>query len=106
MARVIRIFLNTDMRLQHRGLIQTAGSKKVDIRNLGHGDHVVFVNKKMTRMKIFSENNLISYIFKQKGIALETIQEIANVFDGSSIDYTKALTAALRKKFDKNVYKT
>lgn len=93
MNKVIRLFLDVDMRLQHAGLVQYASENKVDLKSLSKGEHVVFINHALNRVKVFSPNGVLTYLYRDKGrIDLNAFSEIATAFSSDgSIDFNKRL---------------
>lgn len=103
MNKVIRMFLDVDMRNQHSGLINLAASKKVNLRELARGEHVVFINNPCNRVKVFSHGNILTYLWREKGrIDIQAFSEIAGAFnDDGSINFDKALKDSLIKRLEK-----
>lgn len=100
---VVKVFLDTDMRLQHKGLREIASSKKINLSNLDIGEHVIFINTKLNRIKMWSRGNIISYLYKEKGrIDLQYIGEIPKAFDAhGKVDFDKAVRINLEKRLAK-----
>lgn len=97
---VLRIFLGADFRCQHDGLIKIAADNGLNIKNLKPGKHVVFINAKRDRIKMFSPGGVLSYARLENGrVNLEALQSIPKAFDGDlSFAYDKALTKIIREK--------
>ena len=101
--RVVRLFLDTDMRNQHQGLMELAKKQSVDIAKLAVVEHVVFVNASLNRVKICSKGNVLSYLFRDKGqIDMQAFKEIASAFgEDGSINFDRALKESLVKRLAK-----
>lgn len=99
MNRVVHVFKNVNMLFQHDKLIELAASKKVDLKTLAEGQHVVFLNKKLTRIKLFSQHEVISYYRHPNGdkINLEIVGLIPKCFDSKAgaMNWDKAERMAL-----------
>lgn len=103
--KIVRLFLNTDMRCQHVGLSEVARKKKVNLTELENGEHVIFINVAQNRVKLYSKGNIISYLWRQKGrIDLDAIQMIPQAFDrNGKVDIDSALRTSIEKRlFKKN----
>lgn len=95
---IIRVFQNTDMRKQHDGLTELAKSKKVNLKNLGAGEHVVFLNNKLNRIKLFSANGVLSYYRAPSGrVNLKMIEMIPACFNAGGMDWNQAERLAIDK---------
>lgn len=100
--KIIRVFLNTDMRNQHEGLIQMAKKQKVDPEKLEDGEHVIFVNAARNKLKVFSSNGLLSYKRQEKGrLNMEAIIRIPQSFSGGNLNWKEAQKQALLVKLEK-----
>lgn len=98
--RVVRCFLNADMRNGHEGLRLVAAKEKIDVDKLAPGEFVVFVNAAKDRLKIYTHSRVLAYQH-QKGVRinLKTIAEIPRAFAATGrIDYDKALKTTLEKE--------
>jgi len=100
MAKVIRVFLDADLRGQHNSLAKAAKKTKLNVENLVSGQYVVFVNRARDRIKIFAANNIIAYYKSPSGrIDMHTIALIPQAFEGpSGLNYDKALRKSLEKR--------
>jgi len=100
--RLITAFVGTDMRCQHNGLAIIAKKRKVDVYDLKVGEHVVFVNTALDRIKMFSAGGVLSYLKVKGGIEMETLAYIPKAFAGNlPVAYGSALKAVLQKKLAK-----
>ena len=98
--RIKHVFLNSDMRCGHRGLMLIARHKA----KVKPGEHVVFVNSKRDKMKVLSAGGVLSYVCSPRGkLSLETVQSIPAAFKVSGgFDYGKALKDVIVKKLEKH----
>lgn len=96
---IIRIFKNTDMRNQHDGLFKVALEKKVRLDHLGAGEHALFLNGKLNRLKLYSHQGVVSYYRAKSGILnLNMIEMIPLCFSADrGMDWEKADRLALDK---------
>lgn len=91
--KLVRVFFDTDMRNQHDGLLKIAKKEGVDAASIAPGEHILFINTKMNRMKMLSSGGVLSYWRGRQGerVNLEAIQYIPDAFSAGKINYTKAL---------------
>jgi len=106
MNKVIRVFLETDMRSQHMGLIEIAKTKKVNLSKLEPGEHVIFINQAGNKMKLFSASGVLSYIRKDRGkIDLNMIEFIPSCWNArTGIDWDEASRKSLERKLGKTSF--
>lgn len=104
MNKILRVFLDTDMRKQHDGLFQVAADHKVNVKNLDPGEHVIFINSALNKIKIYSARGLLSYYRKDKGkIDLNLIEHIPESFNSFGVvEWKKAERTALEAKLGKS----
>lgn len=101
MQKLVRCFLNTDMRCQHDGLAEVANNEKVDVHNLKKGEHIVFINTKRNRVKMISPGGVLSYLRLAKGqVDLETLKLIPEAFTDGDLElaYSNSLKKLIKKK--------
>lgn len=95
----IRIFMDADLRGGHDGLTKAAKKEDIDVRSLGIGEFVLFVNRAKTGVKIFAPANIIVYLKMPRGerLNMRAIRYIPRVFNAAEmkVDYQQALTLAL-----------
>lgn len=101
-TRVVRCFLDVDLRLGHLGLALVSSKKGVRIETLSQGEFVMFLNRDQNKLKLYAANNVIAYLRLPRGhIDLRTIQMIPSSFHGGKIDYPyavrKMLDSSLRR---------
>lgn len=101
MQKIIRYFADIHLGNAHRGLTKIAIKEKVDVRNLGAGEYVVFVNSVQTAFKMFAPGNVIAHYKSPENTKIDprTILMLPNYFNGTEIGYDKALRAVLEKEF-------
>lgn len=100
MNKILRVFLDVDMRNQHDGLSTLATKNKVNLSNLDPGCHVIFINSKQNKIKVFSCRGTLTYIRKDKGrIDLNFISMIPQAFnDFGELEWAKAEKLSLEKR--------
>lgn len=103
--RVIRCFLDTDIRMGHPGLTLLAKKEKIVMSELGHGEFVIFVNRARNKVKVFAPGNVLAYLRLERGtLDLRAIQEIPKVFGAKGkIDLDQATRTVLEKKLGKGL---
>lgn len=105
MQKLVQCFLDADMRCQHDGLAKIAAKKSLNVYELEKGQHVVFVNTALDRIKMFSHGGVLSYLRMKKGkVNLETLRLIPEAFNDSpnfEIAYSRSLKKVLETKFKK-----
>lgn len=104
MNRIIRCFFETDMRMSHPGLTDIARKHKVDIDQVGDGEHLIFINSAQNKMKMLSKNNVLSYLRLpgNRRVSLEAIAEIPRVYGApGEINYERALKNTLIEMLSK-----
>lgn len=104
MQNLIQCFLDADMRCQHDGLAKIAKRKDLDVYSLKKGEHVVFINSALDRIKMFSSGAVLSYLRLKKGkVNLETLRLIPEAFNDGNLEvaYSRALKQVLETKLKK-----
>lgn len=99
MNTIVRLFKDADLRCQHEGLRQTAKDADIDLDKLKQGEHVVFLNAKLTKVKIYSLGGILTYYRAPSGrLNLHMIAEIPKCFGSKGeLDWKKAEKIALDK---------
>lgn len=71
----------------------------MDVNNLGAGEFVIFVNSSKTALKLFASGNIVAHLKMRdrRRLSLDVIASIPNHFDGTRIDYERALEQRLMK---------
>lgn len=102
--KIVHLFRDTDMRNQHDGLSNLARSKKVKLDELGAAEHVVFLNARLNKIKLYSANGVLSY-YRAPGkerINLGMVEMIPACFNAEKgMDWGKAERLAFDKLFAK-----
>ena len=103
MNEIVRLFLDTDMRLSFQGLKKRALSDKVDLSKLKTHEHVVFINARKDRVKLLSPNGVMSYLWKSDGaIDVGSIGQIAKTFSRTGkINVDASIKTELERKLKK-----
>ena len=101
MNKVVRIFLDADLRCQHKGLASAAKKESVDVRKLPIGEHVMFINRKRNKLKMYSAGEIVAYLRLPKGVLdLRALGRIPEVYGSNlEIKYAKSLEEMIRKEF-------
>ena len=104
MQSLIQCFLEADMRCQHDGLAKVAKKQDLDVYGLQRGQHVVFINTALDRVKMFSAGGILSYLRLKKGkVNLETLRLIPEAFNDGNLEvaYSRSLKKVLEAKLKK-----
>ncbi len=96
--KLLRVFLDTDMRAGHNGLSKVALKDNVNVADLKEGQHIVFVNKKADKIKIYSAKNIVSYLLSGSRLELSSLNYFADCFGADGFKYDKALKTVLEQK--------
>lgn len=98
MNRLIRFVPDADLRQGYDGL-----NKQVPLLNLGKGEFVAFVNRKKDKVKLCTGSDMVAYLRLPNGAKVDprVIQYLPEFFNGSTIEYDKAIEKMLRKSFPK-----
>ncbi len=100
---IIQVFLDVDMRAGHRGLADVAKKRKVDVLNLDPGEHVVFVNRKVDKIKIYSARNVLSYLLSDKQLDISALSYFSDCYGAKGFNYDNALRKVLLQKLSAGV---
>jgi len=102
--KIIRYFPDVFMGNGHNGLSQLAKSNGIDLRSLKPGEFAIFVNKDQTALKLYACNNVIAYLKMPGNMKIDsnTIINIPCFFNGTRINYDKALAKTLKEKLKIN----
>lgn len=96
-ARIAKVYFDSDLRCNHRGLSVTAG---IDYSEVKAGLLHVFINRRMTMAKILASNSTMLHIRGDGRLELTALQYLPRIFATTGrVDYTKALGLALAKRF-------
>lgn len=99
MGHVVRFFPDSDLRGGHDNLGKKALKAGLNLKTLGQGEYVIFVNRVQNKLKMFAgSSDLLAYLKLPKGrLDLRTIALIPSYFDGREIKYEAALRKVLEK---------
>ena len=99
--RVVRYFPDTHLGNGHSGLAEIARKHDINVSRLDFGEFVIFVNKKQTALKLFAPGNIVAYLKMPGSTRLnpKVISMIPRFFNGTEIDYNKALREVIKKEF-------
>ena len=101
MNKIVRVFLDTDMRCQHFGLREIAQRSKVNLKTLDQGEHVIFVNKSRNRVKLYSANGVLTYVWKEKGrLDMSTLAAIPYTFQNGNLNMKRAEELTLTRRLE------
>ena len=91
------------MRNQHDGLTRLAFKHKVRLDNLGAGEHVLFLNTRLDKIKMYSANGVLSYYRAPGGnkLNLNMVSFIPQCFGGSGMNWQKAERLAVESMLAK-----
>ena len=101
MNKILRCFIGADMRLAHEGLQLIAKKHGITTGSLSNGEHVIFLNHAHDKLKLFSANNVITYLRMDRGrkIDLRVIQLIPSIYGAmGGIDYARGIEQVIRKE--------
>lgn len=98
MNRLVRYVPDADLRMGYTGL-----NKKIPMSKLKKGEFVAFVNRARNKIKLCAANDLVAYLRLPQGQRIDpaVIQYLPSAFNGTVIEYDKAIEASLRKSFPK-----
>jgi hypothetical protein len=104
MAKLLQVFLHSDLRCCHDGLAKIAKDNKIDVNRLVPGEFVIFINNEMNRVKLYTANQIVAYLRLKTGkIDLRTIQLIPKSFMASGkIEYHESLKEIIIDKLGKH----
>lgn len=97
--KLLRVFLDVDMRCSHDGLTALAIKHKVLPESLEAGEYLLFINSDRTRIKLYGANDVVAYLRVKTGrIDMRTVALIPQAFASKGkIDYDAALRKVLEK---------
>lgn len=98
---IARVYFDVHMGLAFNGLKKIMKKTKVDPDSLPDGKFTVFINRKQTKFKCLVGSNILVYHDNgQRRFPLEVVSEFPRFFNGQKLDFTRAVEAAIRKKYD------
>lgn len=99
MNKIIQVFFNVDMRNGVDGLMAIAEKAEIDLAKVSPGHFLVFINSRKNRLKLFASKDVYAYYRSTEGpINMLMIQHLPRAFNGSKINFSGALRAALLKE--------
>lgn len=103
--RIVRVFLNADLRCGHDGLAALAKKESIDVKKLPPGEYVIFLNAAKDRVKVYAASNVVAYHRSESGrLEMAAIARIPQAFTASGhLDYSKALRATLEQALAKKI---
>lgn len=103
MSRLSHYFPDADLRAGYDGLEVMANKAGFSLRNLPTGSFCAFVNRKKDKLKLATNADLVAYLRLSNGERIDprVIQHLPEHFNGSKIEYNRALEKVLRKQFPK-----
>ena len=99
--KVIRYFPETHMGNSHHGLAEIAAKHKINVNKLEPGEFVIFANSDLSALKMYAAGNIIAHLRMpgSQKINPRVIAMIPRFFNGSQIEYDKALREVIQKEF-------
>lgn len=101
MAKLLQVFLDSDLRLGHPGLARLANKNGIKVGELGVGEYVMFVNVKKNKLKLYAANEIVAYLRLPKGsIDVRTLALIPKTFESRGrLDYDGDLRTVIEREF-------
>ncbi len=101
MSKVLHLFTEVSMSNGHNGLITLAAKKKLNVRTLPVGDFALFINKRLTAMKLFGANNVIVHYKApdNRPIDPRALRYVPKFVSETDIGYDGAVVDLIRKKY-------
>lgn len=109
MSDIKRVFLNVNMVNRIDGLQKVAKDAGINLSKMVPGDYLFFVNSKRDKIAALvgeqknTAQDMMAYTRLKKGqtLDLRAITNIPRFFNGKSLNYDKALEAAITKSLAK-----
>ncbi len=96
--KILRVFTDVHMGLGHAGLTAYAAKHDVHTKKLVPGEHLVFINKKVDKMKIYSAENIVSYKWDSRRLEMGALSHFNECFGAEGFEYTNALRKVILQK--------
>lgn len=97
--RIARVYFDVDLRCSFQGLRKFLTKEKIDPISLGKGNLIIFMNRRATSFKMLAGNDyLVYYNNSGRRIPLDAIQYLPTYFDGTSLEFNKAMEKSVRDK--------
>lgn len=114
MNRLLHIFWDVSMALQHDGLTELLKKNKAPLpHQLNPGEMLLFVNKRKDKFKVIAgtsetESNGVLAYYKTRGrpIDVQALKYIPEAFNGQRIEYNSALKRTLEERLNKKEVKS
>ncbi len=101
-AKIVRVFFDVHLGNGHDGLATLAKKNDVDVKNLDPGEFCIFINTRRDALKMYAAGFTIAHLRLPNGrLDLRMISMIPKFFNGSEIEYTKAMQELLTKELAK-----
>jgi hypothetical protein len=98
MNRILRVIFEADMRGGHRALSSLAKDLKIYVDKLNDGEHVVFINRRLDRIKVYSSRNVLSYHLSHTKLDLTALSYFSQCYGAKGFSYDEALKKSLQKR--------
>lgn len=107
--KIVRVFLNVDMRNGHDGLASVARDYDISVDTLSAGEYLVFINSRRNKMKVYAVNNVVAYMKTDKSVIdLNAVRYVPEAFTAEGeLNYSKALARSVEESLqrsNKSVY--
>lgn len=104
MSKLLRVFINVDLRAGHEGLSILAKKHNIQTSKITPGNYVVFINTRRDKLKMYAADEVVAYLRLPAGrrISMYVIKELPHVFNGVTINYDRALAIAIDKQLLKS----
>lgn len=101
MSKVLHLFTEVSMSLGHKGLMEMASRRKFSVRSLDVGDFALFINKRLTAMKLFGANNVVIHYKSpdNRPIDPRALKYVPRFVAETDIGYDNAVVELIRKKY-------
>lgn len=101
--KIVRYFSDVHLGNAHAGLFRLASKEGINMKAIGSGEYVVFVNRAQTAFKMFAQGNVIAHYKNpaNRRIDPKTIVELPRYFNGGAINYDAALKKVIEREFKK-----
>ncbi len=99
MNNIARVFMDVHLGQGFQGLGEICKKARIDLRTMGDGDFVVFLNRKCTAFKTLNTSKVLTYYKHDEGrLPIEAIRHLTASFGGSKLEFDKAVEKTLRTK--------
>lgn len=100
--QINRIYLDVDMRQNFQGLSKILANDKIILEELTDKSFILFMNRKMTAFKFLIGKDYLVFRNNQgKKIDPRVAKYFPKAFNGSTLDFTKAVREMVEAKFGK-----